>query len=149
MRGNSTETLSSGASSSQGPADECDTTSAGGDGDTDMCFEGEYEASVVVQFKLKSQSDSQNSEGKGNHTQEPKQARPGARKTYAIEEMVDKLANKTERFFETPLVRLNESDAETNAQYATVNTELAGVKKRIEYLERGMVQLQQQRQGRH
>lgn len=61
--------------------------------------------------------------------------------------MADKLTNKTQRLFETLLVRLNESDAESNAQYAAVNNQLAAVNKCIEYLERGMAQLHQQGQG--
>ncbi|KAL3191211.1 hypothetical protein MRX96_018781 [Rhipicephalus microplus] len=61
--------------------------------------------------------------------------------------MVDKLTNKTKRLFETLLIRLNESDAERNTQYAAVNNQLVAVNKRIEYLERGMAQLQQQGQG--
>ncbi|KAL3181698.1 hypothetical protein MRX96_000031 [Rhipicephalus microplus] len=61
--------------------------------------------------------------------------------------MVDKLTSKTERLFETLLIRLNESDAEKNAQYAAVNNQLAAVNKRIEYLERGTAQLQQQGPG--
>ncbi|KAL3246605.1 hypothetical protein MRX96_057571 [Rhipicephalus microplus] len=61
--------------------------------------------------------------------------------------MVDKLTNKTERPFEALLIRLIESDAERNAQYATVNNQLAAVNKCIEYLERGMAQLQKQGQG--
>ncbi|KAL3246606.1 hypothetical protein MRX96_057572 [Rhipicephalus microplus] len=44
------ETPSSGASLSHGAADERDTTSAVGDGDTDMVFGGEYEAPVAVGF---------------------------------------------------------------------------------------------------
>ncbi|KAL1473852.1 hypothetical protein MTO96_038419 [Rhipicephalus appendiculatus] len=69
---------------------------------------------------------------------------PGTRKIDAIEEMVNKLTNKTERMFETLLTRLNESDVQTNAQYETINAQLAAVNKRIEDLERGTVQLQQQ-----
>ncbi|KAL3191509.1 hypothetical protein MRX96_057529 [Rhipicephalus microplus] len=61
--------------------------------------------------------------------------------------MVDKLTNKTERLFETLLIRLNESDAERNAQYAVVDNQIAAVNKRIEYLECGTAQLQQQGQG--
>ncbi|KAH8026663.1 hypothetical protein HPB51_023681 [Rhipicephalus microplus] len=122
--GHPTETPSSGASSSVGAADERDTTSAVGDGDTDMGCKGAE-----------------------NHTQEPKRARPAGRKIDVIEEMVDKLTNKTERLFETLLIRLNESDAERNAQYAAVNIQLAAVNKRIEYLEGGTAQLQQQGQG--
>ncbi|KAL3176251.1 hypothetical protein MRX96_010571 [Rhipicephalus microplus] len=61
--------------------------------------------------------------------------------------MVDKLTNKTDGLFETLLIRLNESDTEKNARYAAVNNQLAAVHKRIEYLERGTAQLQQQGQG--
>ncbi|KAL3189112.1 hypothetical protein MRX96_003248 [Rhipicephalus microplus] len=98
-------------------------------------------------FKHKSPSDSQHFEGAENHTQEPKRARPADRKIDVIEEMVDKLTNKTQRLFETLLIRLNESDAERNAQYAAVDDHLLAVNKRIEYLERGTAQLQQQGQG--
>ncbi|KAL3206138.1 hypothetical protein MRX96_040386 [Rhipicephalus microplus] len=108
---------------------------------------GEYEAPVAVGFKRKSPSDSQHFEGAEDHTQEPKWARPAGRKIDVIEEMVDKLTNKTQRLFETLLIRLNESDAEKNAQYAVVNNQLAAVNKCIEYLERGTAQLQQQGQG--
>ncbi|KAL3217256.1 hypothetical protein MRX96_006153 [Rhipicephalus microplus] len=61
--------------------------------------------------------------------------------------MVDELINKTEQLFETLLNRLNESDAERNAQYAVVNNQLAVVNTCIEYLECGMAQLQQQGQS--
>ncbi|KAL3255444.1 hypothetical protein MRX96_017353 [Rhipicephalus microplus] len=124
MGGHPAETPSSGASSSHGASDERDTTSAVGDGDMDMCFGGAE-----------------------NLTQEPKRARPAGRRIDVIEEMVDKLTNKTERLFETLLIRLNASDAERNAQYAAVNNQLAAVNKRIEYLERETAQLQQQGQG--
>ncbi|KAL3235390.1 hypothetical protein MRX96_022423 [Rhipicephalus microplus] len=147
MGGHLAETPSSGASSSHGAADERDTTSAVGDWDTDMGCGGEYEAPVAVGFKRKSPIDSQHFEGAQNHTQEPKRARPAGRKIDVIEEMVDKLTNKTERLFETLLLWLNESDAEGNAQYAAVNNQLAAVNKRIEYLERGTAQLQLQGQG--
>ncbi|KAH8042034.1 hypothetical protein HPB51_020147 [Rhipicephalus microplus] len=147
MGGHPTETPSSGASSSHGGADERDTTSAVRDGDTDMGCGGEYEAPVAVSFKRKSLRDSQHFEGAENHTQEPKRARPAVQKIDVIEEMVDKLTNKTERLLETLPIRLNESDAERNAQYAAVNNQLAAVIKRLEYLERGMAQLQQQGQG--
>ncbi|KAL3201232.1 hypothetical protein MRX96_012719 [Rhipicephalus microplus] len=118
------ETPSFGASSSHGAADERDTTSAVGDGATDMGCGGEYEAPAAVGFKRKSPSDSQHFEGTENHTQEPKRARTAGRKIDVIAKMVDKLTNKTERLFETLLNRLNESDAERNAQYAAVNNEL-------------------------
>ncbi|KAL3183394.1 hypothetical protein MRX96_000355 [Rhipicephalus microplus] len=118
MGGHPAETPFSGASSSHGAADERDTTSAVGDDDTDMCCGGEYEASVAVGFQRKSPSDSQHFEGAENPTQEPKRARPAGRKIDVIKEMVDKLTNKTERVFETLLIRLNESDAERNSQYA-------------------------------
>ncbi|KAL3219234.1 hypothetical protein MRX96_030519 [Rhipicephalus microplus] len=122
MEGHHAKTPSSGASSSHGAADERDTTSAVGDGDTDMgCAE--------------------------EHTQEPKQAQPAGQKIDVIEEMVDKLTNKTQRLFETLLIRLNESDSERNARYAVVNNQLAAVNKRIAYLERGIAKLQQQGQG--
>ncbi|KAH8021055.1 hypothetical protein HPB51_012339 [Rhipicephalus microplus] len=147
MGGHPAETPSSGASSSHGAADERDTTSAVGDDDTDMCCGGEYEASVAVGFQRKSPSDSQHFEGAENPTQEPKRARPAGRKIDVIKEMVDKLTNKTERVFETLLIRLNESDTERNSQYAAVNNQLAAVNKRIEYLERGTAQFQQQGQG--
>ncbi|KAL3179581.1 hypothetical protein MRX96_037964 [Rhipicephalus microplus] len=124
MGGHPTEAPSSGASLSHGAADERDKTSAVGDGDTDMgCAE--------------------------NHTQEPKWARPPGRKIDVIEEMVEKLTNKTERLFETLLIWLNESDAERNAQYAAGNNQRAAVNKRIEYLEHGTAQLQQQEQGQN
>nr|XP_037276560.1 serine/arginine-rich splicing factor 4-like [Rhipicephalus microplus] len=129
MGGHPAETPSSGASLSHGAADEHDTTSAVGGGDTDMGCGGEYEAPVVVGLKRKSPSDSQHFEGAENHTQEPKRARPAGRKIDVIEEMVDKLTNKREGLFETLLIRLNESDAERNAQYAVVNNLLAAVKK--------------------
>ncbi|KAL3244366.1 hypothetical protein MRX96_047223 [Rhipicephalus microplus] len=140
-------TPSSGASSSHGAANEHDTTSAVGDGDTDLSCGGEYEAPMAVGFKRKSPSDSQHFEGAENHTQEPKRARLASRKIDVIEEMVDKLTNKTKRLFDTLLIRLNESDAERNAQYAVVTDQLAVVNKRIEYLERGTAQLQQHEQG--
>ncbi|KAH8009186.1 hypothetical protein HPB51_012684 [Rhipicephalus microplus] len=147
MGGHPAETPFSGASSSHEAADERDTTSAVGDGDTDMGCGGEYEAPVVVGFKRKSRSDSQQFESTENHAQEPKRARPAGRKIDVIEEMVDKLINMTERLFETLLIRLNESDAERNAQYAAVNNQLAHVNKRIEYLVCRTAQLQQQGQG--
>ncbi|KAL1474477.1 hypothetical protein MTO96_020660 [Rhipicephalus appendiculatus] len=65
------------------------------------------------------------------------------KKADVLEEMIDKLAEKTERMFEMLLTRINESDAERNAQHATVNTQLLAVNKRIEDLERREVQLQQ------
>ncbi|KAL3225438.1 hypothetical protein MRX96_049224 [Rhipicephalus microplus] len=147
MGGHPAETPSSGASSFRGAADERDTTSAVRDGDADMGCGGEYEAPVAVGFKCKSPSDSQYFEGAESHTQEPKRARPAGRKIDVIEEMVDKLTNKTERQFEALLIRLNEYDAERKAQYAAVNNQLAAVNKRIEYLERGTTQLQQQGRG--
>ncbi|KAL1463942.1 hypothetical protein MTO96_043116 [Rhipicephalus appendiculatus] len=79
----------------------------------------------------------------GNNTQESKRPRSSAKKVDVLEEMIDKLADKTERMFEMLLTRLNESDAERNAQHATVNTQLLAVNKRIEDLERREVQLQQ------
>ncbi|KAL3225930.1 hypothetical protein MRX96_025401 [Rhipicephalus microplus] len=112
-----------------------------------MCCGGEYEASLAVGFKRKSPSDSQRFEGAENPTQESKRAQPAGRKIDVIEEMVDKLTKKRERLFETLLIRLNESDAERNAQYAAVNNQLSAVNKRIEYLEHGTAQLQQQGQG--
>ncbi|KAL3216611.1 hypothetical protein MRX96_032936 [Rhipicephalus microplus] len=129
MGGHPAETPSSGASSSHGAAYERDTTSAVGDGDTDMGCGGEYEAPVAVGFKRKSPSDSQHFEGTENFTQEPKWARPAGRKIDVIEEMVDKLTNKTERLFEALIVRLNEFDAERNTQYATVKNQLAAKQK--------------------
>ncbi|KAH8023354.1 hypothetical protein HPB51_012246 [Rhipicephalus microplus] len=147
MEGHHAKTPSSGASSSHGAADERDTTSAVGDGDTDMGCGGEHEVPVAVGFKRKSPSDSQHFEGAEEHTQEPKQAQPAGQKIDVIEEMVDKLTNKTQRLFETLLIRLNESDSERNARYAVVNNQLAAVNKRIAYLERGIAKLQQQGQG--
>ncbi|KAL1432028.1 hypothetical protein MTO96_013698 [Rhipicephalus appendiculatus] len=79
----------------------------------------------------------------GNNTRESKRPRSSAKKVDVLEEMIDKLADKTERMFEMLLTRLNESDAERNAQHATVNTQLLAVNKRIEDLERREVQLQQ------
>ncbi|KAL3201366.1 hypothetical protein MRX96_042965 [Rhipicephalus microplus] len=117
IRGHPAETPSSDGFSSHGAADERDTTSAVKDGDTDIGCGGEIEAPVAVGFKRKRPSDSHYFEGAEIHTQEPKRARPAGRKMDVIEEMVDKL-NKTERLFETLLIRLNESDAERNAQYA-------------------------------
>ncbi|KAL3246921.1 hypothetical protein MRX96_057363 [Rhipicephalus microplus] len=137
MRGHTTETPFFGASSSQRV----------GDGDMDMWCGGEYEASVAVGVKRKSPSDSQHFEGTENHTQEPKRARPAGRKIDVIEEMVDKLVNKTERLFETLIIWLNESDAERNTQYATVNSQPVAVNNHIEYLERGTARLQQQGQS--
>ncbi|KAL3182957.1 hypothetical protein MRX96_006753 [Rhipicephalus microplus] len=99
LGGHLAETPSSGASSSHGAADERDTTSAVGDGYTDMCCGGEYEASVAVGLKRKGPSDSQHFEGAENHAQEAKWARPSSRKIDAIEEIVGKLTNKTERLF--------------------------------------------------
>ncbi|KAH8027410.1 hypothetical protein HPB51_005248 [Rhipicephalus microplus] len=103
MGGHPAETPCSGASSSHGAADERDTTSAVGDADTYMGCGGEYGAPVAVGFKRKSPSDSQHFEGAENHTQEPKRARQAGRKINMIEEMVDKLTNKTERLYETLL----------------------------------------------
>ncbi|KAL3183290.1 hypothetical protein MRX96_000270 [Rhipicephalus microplus] len=77
--GNPTETPSSGASSSHGAADEHDTTSAVGDGDTDMCCGGEYEASVGVGLKPGRRSYSNrdkattNLEGSIDHSQQKQQ----------------------------------------------------------------------------
>ncbi|KAH7963760.1 hypothetical protein HPB52_022724 [Rhipicephalus sanguineus] len=131
-------------------AERGDATATGGEeGEKDMCCGGEDEAPAAVGSKRKSPSDAQPSKDADNHAQEPKRPRPGGRKIDAMEEIVNKLTNKTERMFETLLTRLNESDAERNAQYAAVNTQLAAVNKRIEDLERGTVQLQQQQQERH
>ncbi|KAH7974839.1 hypothetical protein HPB49_020275 [Dermacentor silvarum] len=58
--------------------------------------------------------------------------------------MVNKLTDKTERMSDMLLTRLNESNAGRDAQHAAVNTQLAAMNKRIEDLERGTVQLQQQ-----
>ncbi|KAH8024642.1 hypothetical protein HPB51_000082 [Rhipicephalus microplus] len=58
MGGHHAETPFSGASSSHKAADERDTTSAVGDGDTDICCGDEYEAPVSVGFKRKIPSDS-------------------------------------------------------------------------------------------
>ncbi|KAL1480352.1 hypothetical protein MTO96_051100 [Rhipicephalus appendiculatus] len=115
-----------------------------GKGETDMCCGGEDEVPAAVGSKRKSPSGAQPLEDAKNHAQEPKRPRSGTRKIDAIEEMVNQLTNKTERMFETLLTRLNESDVERNAQYAAVNAQLAAVNKRIEDLERGTVQLQQQ-----
>ncbi|KAL1474182.1 hypothetical protein MTO96_021368 [Rhipicephalus appendiculatus] len=68
----------------------------------------------------------------GNNTRESKRPRSIAKKVDVLEEFIDKLADKTERMFEMLLTRLNESDAERNAQRGTVNTELLAVNKRIE-----------------
>ncbi|KAH8036054.1 hypothetical protein HPB51_016358 [Rhipicephalus microplus] len=80
MGGHPAETPSSGTSSSHGAADERETTSAVGYGNTDMCCRGEYEASVAGGFKRRSPSDSQHFEGDENTTQEPEWARPAGRK---------------------------------------------------------------------
>ncbi|KAH7938794.1 hypothetical protein HPB52_000429 [Rhipicephalus sanguineus] len=141
---------SSCTSAPRGAAERGDATATRGEeGEKDMCCGGEDEAPAEVGSKRKSPSDVQPSKDVDNHAQEPKRPRPGDRKIYAIEEMVNKLTNKTERMFETLLTRLNESNAERNAQYAAVNPQLAAVNNRIEDLERGTVQLQQQQQERH
>ncbi|KAH7943921.1 hypothetical protein HPB52_013129 [Rhipicephalus sanguineus] len=141
---------SSCTSAPRGAAERGDATATGGkEGEKDMCCGGEDEAPAAVGSKRKSPSDVQPSKDADNDVQEPKRPRPGGRKIDAMEEMVNKLTNKTERMFETLLTRLNESDVKRNAQYAAVNTQLAAVNKRIEDLERGTVQLQQQQQERH
>ncbi|KAH7943374.1 hypothetical protein HPB52_007601 [Rhipicephalus sanguineus] len=141
---------SSCTSAPRGAAERGDATATGGEeGEKDMCCGGEDEAPAAVGSKRKSPSDVQPSKDADNHAQEPKRPRPGGRKIDAMEEMVNKLTNKTERMFETLLTRLNEYNAERNAQYAAVNTQLAAVNKRIEDLERGTAQLQQQQQERH
>ncbi|KAH8033735.1 hypothetical protein HPB51_015767 [Rhipicephalus microplus] len=69
------------------------------------------------------------------NTQEPKRPRSNAKKVDMFEQMIDKLVDETERMFEMLVMRLNESDAERNAQHATVNTQLLAMNHRIEDLE--------------
>ncbi|KAH7983092.1 hypothetical protein HPB52_009239 [Rhipicephalus sanguineus] len=149
MRGPSGGIPSSCTSTPRGAAERGDATAAGGDGERDMGCGGEDEALAAVGSKFKSSSDARPSKDAENHAQEPKRRRPGARKIDAIEEIVNKLTNKTKPMFKTLLTRLNESDSERNAKYAAVNTQLAAMNKRIEDLEHGTVQLQQQQQERH
>ncbi|KAL3190317.1 hypothetical protein MRX96_019846 [Rhipicephalus microplus] len=76
------------------------------------------------------------------NTQEPKRPRSKVKKVDVLEQMIDKLVDKTERLFEILHTRLNESDAERNAQHATVNPQLLAMNQRIEDLERKKEQLQ-------
>ncbi|KAL1416083.1 hypothetical protein MTO96_028253 [Rhipicephalus appendiculatus] len=145
-------------------AERGDATAAGGEGETYMCC-GSDEAPAAVGSKRKSPSGAQPLGNAENHAQEPKRPRPGTRKIDAIEEMNQcnsagsvnpaqrapqdcrSLENSTLLawgFGLTLLTRLDESDVERNEQYAAVNAQLAAVNKRIEDLERGTVQLQQQ-----
>ncbi|KAH7970715.1 hypothetical protein HPB49_014576 [Dermacentor silvarum] len=146
MRGSSHERISS--STSREAAERGDVTATEGEvGEMDTCC-GE-EAPATAGSKRKGTSDAPPTEDAVDHAQAPKRPRSGARKIYAIEEMVNKLTDKTERMFDMLLTRLNESDARRNAQYAAVNTQLAAMNKRIEDLESGTMQLQHQQHHHH
>ncbi|KAL1482599.1 hypothetical protein MTO96_014117 [Rhipicephalus appendiculatus] len=113
-------------------------TSAPAEKEVDM-FDAE---GPIVGSKRKNPSGAPVSDA-ANNTQESKRPRSSAKKVDVLEEMIDKQADKTERMFEMLLTGLNESDAERNAQHATVSTQLLAVNKRIEDLQRREVQLQQ------
>ncbi|KAH7966559.1 hypothetical protein HPB49_017684 [Dermacentor silvarum] len=147
MTGCSHERISS--SISRKAAEPGDATATGGEvGQMDMCC-GEEEALATAGSKRKGTSDAPPREDAVDHAQAPKRPRSGAGKVAAIEEMVNKLTDKTERMFDILLTRQNQSDAGRNAQYAAVNTQLAAMHKRIEDLERGTMQLQQQHNHHH
>ncbi|KAH7933856.1 hypothetical protein HPB49_018328 [Dermacentor silvarum] len=146
MRGSSHETISS--STSREAAERGDATATGGEvGEMDISCGDETPA--MAGSKRKGTSDAPPTEDAVDHAQAPKRPRSGARKIDAIEEMVNKLTDKTERMFDMLLTRLNESDAGRNAQYAAVNNQLAAMNNRIEDLERGTMQLQQQQHHHH
>ncbi|KAH7966905.1 hypothetical protein HPB49_020393 [Dermacentor silvarum] len=146
MKGSSHERISS--STSREAAERGDVTATEGEvGEMDTCC-GE-EAPATAGSKRKGTSDAPPTEDAVVHAQAPKRPRSGARKIDAIEEMVNKLTDKTERMFDMLLTRLNESDAGRNAQCAAVNTQLAAMNKRIEDLERGTMQLQHQQHHHH
>ncbi|KAH7933156.1 hypothetical protein HPB49_009449 [Dermacentor silvarum] len=146
MKGSSHERISS--STSREAAERGDVTAIEREvGEMDTCC-GE-EAPATAGSKRKGTSDAPPTEDAVVHAQAPKRPRSGARKIDAIEEMVNKLTDKTERMFDMLLTRLNESDAGRNAQYAAVNTQLAAMNKRIEDLERGTMQLQHQQHHHH
>ncbi|KAL3250297.1 hypothetical protein MRX96_055560 [Rhipicephalus microplus] len=56
--------------------------------------------------------------------QEPKTPRSNAKKVDVLQQMIDKLVDKMKRMLVVLLTRLNKSDAERNAQHASVNTQL-------------------------
>ncbi|KAH7978642.1 hypothetical protein HPB49_006258 [Dermacentor silvarum] len=146
MRGSSRESISS--STSREAAERGDVTATEGEvGEMDTCCR--EEAPATAGSKRKGTSDARPTEDAVDHAQAPKRPRSGARKIDAIEEMVNKLTDKTQRMFDMLLTRLNESDEGRNAQYAAVNTQLAVMNKRIEDLERGTMQLQQQQHYHH
>ncbi|KAH6938662.1 hypothetical protein HPB50_011604 [Hyalomma asiaticum] len=118
----------------RGAAVQDNATATGGEGETDMCFS--EDAQATTGSKRKSPSGAQPAEDAASQAQVAKRPRPGAGKINAIEEIVNKLTDKTERMFEMLLTRLNESDAQRNAQYVEVNAHLAAMKKRIEDIER-------------
>ncbi|KAH6925199.1 hypothetical protein HPB50_001567 [Hyalomma asiaticum] len=89
-----------------------DATATGGEGETDS-----EDAQATTGSKRKSPSGAQTAEDAASHAQVRKRPRPGAGKLNAIEEIVNKLTDKTERMFQMLLTRLNESDAQRNAQY--------------------------------
>ncbi|KAH7958488.1 hypothetical protein HPB49_002002 [Dermacentor silvarum] len=107
------------------------------------------EAPATAGSKRKGTSDAPPKEDAVDHAQAPKRPRSGARKIDTIEDMVNKLTDKTERMCDMLLTRLNESNAGRNAQYAAVNTQLAAMNKRIEDVERETTQLQQQQHHHH
>ncbi|KAL3212474.1 hypothetical protein MRX96_035893 [Rhipicephalus microplus] len=74
--------------------------------------------------------------------QEPKTFRSNAKKADVLQQMIDKLVDKTKRMLVALLTRLNKTDVERNAQHATVNTQLLAMNQRIDYLERRKKQLQ-------
>ncbi|KAH6934576.1 hypothetical protein HPB50_025484 [Hyalomma asiaticum] len=117
-------------------------TATGGEGVTDMCFS--EDAQATTGSKRMSLSGAQPAEDAARHAQVPKRPRPGAGKINTIEEIVNKLTDKTERLFELLLTRLNESDAQRNSQYVEVNAHTAAVNKRIEDIERRSTQTQQE-----
>ncbi|KAH6945485.1 hypothetical protein HPB50_008724 [Hyalomma asiaticum] len=136
------------SSTPRGAAAQDNATATGGEGETDMCFS--EDAQATTGSKRKSPSGVQTAEDAASHAQVPKRPRPGAGKINAIEEIVNKLTDKTERMLEMLLTRLNESDAQRNAQYVEVIAHLAAMNKRIEDIERRSTQTQQhlQQSGR-
>ncbi|KAH7965777.1 hypothetical protein HPB49_010790 [Dermacentor silvarum] len=146
MRGSSHERISS--STSRDAAERGDATATGGEvGEMDTSCGDETPA--MAGFKRKGTSDAPPTEDAVDHAQAPKRPRSGARKIDAIEEMVNKRTDKTERMFDMLPTRLNESVAGRNAQYAAVNNQLAAMNNRVEDLERETMQLQQQQHHHH
>ncbi|KAH7978978.1 hypothetical protein HPB49_007610 [Dermacentor silvarum] len=119
MRGSSGGIPSS--STSREAIERGDATATGGEvGETGMCY-GE-QAPATAGSKRKGTSNVPPMEDTVDHAQAPKRPRSGARKIDAIEEMVNKLTDKTERMFDMLLTKLNEFDVGRNAQHAAVNT---------------------------